>query len=75
MLAFCKENSRDFLPIFDVLVDDMPNQASLALKADIRLALPLGDPFDLSDIPDTSPTGSRPHSRSNAGTNGSARLS
>ncbi|KAL7424777.1 hypothetical protein Q5752_000461 [Cryptotrichosporon argae] len=36
MLAFCKENSRDYLPIFDVSVDDIPGQAKMVLKADIR---------------------------------------
>ncbi|ORX36049.1 Mechanosensitive ion channel-domain-containing protein [Kockovaella imperatae] len=36
MLVFCKENSRDFLPIFDVTVDDMPAQGKMVLKADIR---------------------------------------
>ncbi|KAK4686237.1 mechanosensitive ion channel protein 4/5/6/7/8/9/10, partial [Tremellales sp. Uapishka_1] len=36
MLNFCKENSRDFLPIFDVLVDDIPAQGKMNLKADIK---------------------------------------
>ncbi|OWZ32002.1 serine/threonine protein kinase [Cryptococcus neoformans var. grubii Br795] len=36
MIAFLKENSRDFLPVFDVTVDDMPAQGKLVLKADIR---------------------------------------
>lgn len=36
MLAFCKENARDFLPIFDVVVDDIPGQGKMVLKADIR---------------------------------------
>ncbi|KAL1410413.1 hypothetical protein Q8F55_004424 [Vanrija albida] len=36
MLKFCKDNSRDFLPIFDVSVDDMPAQGKMVLKADIR---------------------------------------
>ncbi|ODO11764.1 hypothetical protein I350_00548 [Cryptococcus amylolentus CBS 6273] len=36
MLKFLKENSRDFLPVFDVTVDDMPAQGKLVLKADIR---------------------------------------
>jgi small-conductance mechanosensitive channel len=36
MLAFCKENSRDFLPVFDVVVDDIPGQGKMVLKADIK---------------------------------------
>lgn len=36
MLAFCKENTRDFLPIFDVVVDDIPGQGKMVLKADIK---------------------------------------
>ncbi|WVR05974.1 hypothetical protein IAU60_003002 [Kwoniella sp. DSM 27419] len=36
MLKFCKENSRDFLPIFDVTVDDIPAQGKMVLKADIK---------------------------------------
>ncbi|WOO85247.1 Mechanosensitive ion channel protein Msy1 [Vanrija pseudolonga] len=36
MLKFCKDNSRDFLPIFDVSVDDIPQQGKMVLKADIR---------------------------------------
>jgi hypothetical protein len=38
MLNFCKENSRDFLPIFDVVVDDIPGQGKMVLKADIKWA-------------------------------------
>jgi hypothetical protein len=36
MVAFCKENARDFLPIFDVIVDDIPGQGKMVLKADIK---------------------------------------
>ena len=36
MLAFCKENNRDFLPVFDVIVDDIPDQGKTVLKADIK---------------------------------------
>ena len=36
MLRFCKENSRDFLPVFDVVVDDIPGQGKMVLKADIK---------------------------------------
>ena len=36
MLIFCKENARDFLPIFDVVVDDIPAQGKMVLKADIK---------------------------------------
>jgi hypothetical protein len=36
MLAFCKDNARDFLPIFDVVVDDIPGQGKMVLKADIK---------------------------------------
>ncbi|KGB77411.1 serine/threonine protein kinase [Cryptococcus deuterogattii 99/473] len=36
MIVFLKENSRDFLPVFDVTVYDMPGQGKLVLKADIR---------------------------------------
>lgn len=36
MLNFCKENARDFLPIFDVIVDDIPAQGKMVLKADIK---------------------------------------
>ena len=36
MLKFCRDNSRDFLPVFDVIVDDMPAQGKLVLKADIK---------------------------------------
>ncbi|GFZ43630.1 hypothetical protein JCM24511_01350 [Saitozyma sp. JCM 24511] len=36
MLHFCKENGRDFLPIFDVVVDDIPGQGKMVLKADIK---------------------------------------
>ena len=36
MLLFCKENHRDFLPVFDVVVDDIPAQGKMVLKADIK---------------------------------------
>lgn len=36
MIKFCKENHRDFLPIFDVVVDDIPGQGKMVLKADIK---------------------------------------
>ena len=36
MLIFVKENARDYLPIFDVIVDDIPGQAKMVLKADIK---------------------------------------
>jgi hypothetical protein len=36
MLIFVKENTRDYLPIFDVIVDDIPGQAKMVLKADIK---------------------------------------
>ena len=36
MLVFVKDNSRDFLPIFDVVVDDIPGQGKMVLKADIK---------------------------------------
>lgn len=36
MLAFCKANARDFQPVFDVIVDDIPAQGKMVLKADIR---------------------------------------
>ena len=36
VLQFCKENGRDFLPIFDVVVDDIPSQSKMILKADIK---------------------------------------
>ncbi|KAK8866012.1 hypothetical protein IAR55_001163 [Kwoniella newhampshirensis] len=36
MLKFCKDNSRDFLPVFDVIVDDIPGQGKMVLKADIK---------------------------------------
>ncbi|ORY33717.1 Mechanosensitive ion channel-domain-containing protein [Naematelia encephala] len=36
MLKFCKDESRDFLPIFDVIVDDIPGQSKMVLKADIK---------------------------------------
>lgn len=35
MLKFCKENSRDFRPVFDVSVDDIPAQGKMILNADI----------------------------------------
>ncbi|BEJ12039.1 hypothetical protein CspHIS471_0204990 [Cutaneotrichosporon sp. HIS471] len=35
MLKFCKENSRDFRPVFDVSVDDIPAQGKMVLNADI----------------------------------------
>ncbi|WVN85447.1 uncharacterized protein L203_100593 [Cryptococcus depauperatus CBS 7841] len=36
MLKFLNDNNRDFLPVFDVTVNDMPAQGKLVLKADIR---------------------------------------
>jgi hypothetical protein len=36
MLAFCKANARDFQPVFDVVVDDIPGQGKMVLSADIR---------------------------------------
>lgn len=36
MLAFVKDNARDFLPTFDVVVDDIPAQGKMVLKADIK---------------------------------------
>ncbi|RXK40282.1 serine/threonine protein kinase [Tremella mesenterica] len=36
MLRFVKDNSRDFQPVFDVTVDDIPAQGKMVLKADIR---------------------------------------
>jgi hypothetical protein len=36
MLAFCKANARDFQPVFDVVVDDIPGQSKMVLSADIR---------------------------------------
>ncbi|WVW82398.1 hypothetical protein I302_104405 [Kwoniella bestiolae CBS 10118] len=36
MLKFVKDNSRDFLPVFDVIVDDIPAQGKMVLKADIK---------------------------------------
>jgi small-conductance mechanosensitive channel len=36
MLIFVKENGRDYLPIFDVIVDDIPGQGKMVLKADIK---------------------------------------
>lgn len=36
MLKFCKDNPRDFLPAFDVIVDDFPDQGKMQLKADIK---------------------------------------
>ncbi|GMK54215.1 hypothetical protein CspeluHIS016_0108010 [Cutaneotrichosporon spelunceum] len=35
MLKFCKECSRDFRPVFDVSVDDIPAQGRMVLNADI----------------------------------------
>lgn len=35
MLKFCKDNSRDFRPVFDVSVDDIPAQGKMVLNADI----------------------------------------
>lgn len=40
MLRFCKDNSRDFLSVFDVVVDDMPGQGKMILKADIKFVFP-----------------------------------
>ena len=36
MLRFVKENHRDFLPVFDVVVDDIPAQGKMVLKADVK---------------------------------------
>ncbi|WVQ85247.1 hypothetical protein IAT38_007412 [Cryptococcus sp. DSM 104549] len=36
MIKFLKANSRDYMPVFDVTVDDMPAQGKMVLKADIR---------------------------------------
>lgn len=36
MLRFVKDNPRDYLPIFDVMVDDYNGQSKMTLKADIR---------------------------------------
>ncbi|WWC86347.1 uncharacterized protein L201_001220 [Kwoniella dendrophila CBS 6074] len=36
MLKFVKDNARDFLPVFDVIVDDIPAQGKMVLKADIK---------------------------------------
>lgn len=36
MLVFLKSEARDYFPIFDVIVDDMPAQDKLVLKADIK---------------------------------------
>lgn len=36
MLAFVKEERRDFLPSFDVVVKDIPDQEKLVLSADIK---------------------------------------
>jgi hypothetical protein len=45
MIHFCKENSRDFLPIFDVSVDDIPAQGKMVLKADIKWVFIVLDPI------------------------------
>lgn len=36
MLIFLHENRRDFMPIFDVVVDSFPEQGKLVLKSDIK---------------------------------------
>ncbi|KAG8835307.1 hypothetical protein FRC17_004089 [Serendipita sp. 399] len=36
MLAFVKSERRDFLPVFDVVVDSFSDQSKLAVKADIK---------------------------------------
>ena len=36
MLAFVKSQSRDFLPSFDVIVKDIPEQEKMVLSADIK---------------------------------------
>lgn len=35
-MHFCKTEARDFMPIFDVIVDDIPAQGKMVLKADIK---------------------------------------
>lgn len=36
MLKFVKDEKRDYLPVFDVIVDDLPAQGKMVLKADIK---------------------------------------
>jgi hypothetical protein len=36
MLKFLKSEGRDFMAIFDVIVDDLPAQGKMVLKADIK---------------------------------------
>lgn len=36
MILFLKDNKRDFLPVFDVTVDDIPAQGKMVLKAEIK---------------------------------------
>ncbi|KIM30449.1 hypothetical protein M408DRAFT_66234 [Serendipita vermifera MAFF 305830] len=36
MLAFVKEERRDYLPVFDVVVDNFTDQSKLSLKSDIK---------------------------------------
>ena len=36
MLAFVKSEGRDFLPSFDVVVKDIPDQEKMTLSADIK---------------------------------------
>ena len=36
MLAFVREEGRDFLPSFDVIVKDIPEQEKMTLSADIK---------------------------------------
>ncbi|GJJ06093.1 hypothetical protein Clacol_000282 [Clathrus columnatus] len=36
MLAFVKENCRDFMPVFDIVVLDIPGQSKMTLSADIK---------------------------------------
>ena len=54
MLAFVKTEARDFLPSFDVIVKDIPDQEKMTLSADIKYksnwqqgALKGGNPFNL----------------------------
>ena len=36
MILFLKDNKRDYLPVFDVTVDDIPAQGKMVLKAEIK---------------------------------------
>lgn len=73
MLHFCKENGRDFLPIFDVVVDDIPGQGKMVLKADIKCVAPSMPRRIQLTWTGTRPTGSRARSRCSGGTSGSVR--